>query len=400
MTNLALRGTNVAGGDNYFAEWGSNGPVQGTNYLWVTTKEVDYQLGKGATFFRVLFGWESMQRTAGGALDATYLAGFKAVVDYATSKGATVLIDVHGGDAQATGAAYYGVKIPGGYGGMLVSDGLANLWGRLAAVFKSNPRVKFGLMNEPNGTTTAAWFACAQKCINSIRLTGSINTIVAPGANWTGASDWVSGGNAAAFLGLTDPADNLVFQVHEYLDPDGGGGTNQIVSATIGVDRISAAVSWARANGKRLFLAEIGFSASSPLAVQAAANLFGYLNANSDVVLGWAWWAYGPIEWWQFGTFSICPTPDFATDSPQMKLIAPYLAAPVVEPPVTPPPTDPTVAALQALVASLQAQVTSLQTQVATLTSSNSGLLTNLNSETSYANALLAKITNAKAALA
>lgn len=372
---MTLRGSNVAGGDNYYSEWGSGGPKLGTDYLWASPAEIDYLLvGKGASFFRVLFGWETMQRTAGGALDATYLAGFKAVVDYATSKGATVLIDVHGGDAEATGAAYYGVKIPGSQGGMLVSDGLANLWGKLAAVFKGNPKVVFGLMNEPNGTTTAQWFACAQKCINSIRTAGSTNLIACPGANWTGASDWVSGGNAAAFLTLTDPANALAFQVHEYLDPDGGGGTNQIVSATIGVDRLTAAVTWARAHGKQLFLAEIGFSASSSLAVAAASNLFGFLAANSDVVLGWAWWAYGPIAWWENGTFTLCPTPDFKTDSPQMKLVAPYLASASQPPPVvvTPPPPpvatptpDPQIAALQAQVTTLTGQLAAVNQTVA-----------------------------------
>jgi endoglucanase len=44
--------------------------VDGTNYTYPTTTEVDYFMGKGMNTFRVPFAWERMQPTALGAARA------------------------------------------------------------------------------------------------------------------------------------------------------------------------------------------------------------------------------------------------------------------------------------------------------------------------------------------
>lgn len=358
---VAMRGCNLTGGENLYSKWQAAGvPKQGTDYLFVSNRDIDYELSKGANSFRLVFGWESMQPSplkiiAGSA----YFAQFKAVVDYATGKGASVTIDVHGGDAGISGGAYHGVKIPGSYGGHPVADGLVDLWRQLAGVFKGNPLVFFGLMNEPNGVPIPAWFACVQKIVDAVRAAGATNKIVAPGAEWTGASTWVSSGNAAAW-NLTDPANNLAFQVHLYADANAGGDADDVVSKTILADRLKGAIAWARTKGLQLVVGEVGVQPANALAAAAWASLVALMEANADVVLGWYWWAHGPEIWWSGWRYTLCPTGNFANDSPSMKLIAHDLAS--VATPPSPPPSpvpvpDPQIAALQAQVASLTAQL-------------------------------------------
>jgi len=63
----------------------------------------------------------------------------------------------------------------------------ADLWSRLATRYKSNPRVWFGLMNEPNNMSTEQWVGDANAAITSIRAAGASNLILVPGNAWTGA---------------------------------------------------------------------------------------------------------------------------------------------------------------------------------------------------------------------
>ena len=51
---------------------------------------------------------------------------------------------------------------------------------------------------------------------------------------------------------------NFAFEVHQYLDADGSGTHPGAVSATIGVERLTAITQWAEATGNRLFLGEVG----------------------------------------------------------------------------------------------------------------------------------------------
>ena len=367
---MSLRGANLAGGDNYYAQWpaGGLGPVSGTNYLFVSTQDIDYLLSKGANCVRLLFGWESMQPTPLAAIPGTgnygtYFSKFKAVVDYATSKGLSVIIDIHGGDATKTGAAYYGVKVGQTYAGVSVETLLVDLWSKLANIFKGNSLVQFGICNEPNGLPTLTWFACAQKVINGIRATGATNRIVMPGNGYTNASTWTSSwydatgksnaygwANAAGTgVPLTDPAKNLAVQVHLYADSDGGGGTTDVVSPSVLVDRLKVTVDWARANGVQVFVAEVGLAASAPNATLAWSNFLAYCNTNAVIIQGFCWWAYGPPSWWGGYQFSLCPSSSYTADSAQMKLIAPSLAQSV--------PTTVDVAALQATITQQAAQI-------------------------------------------
>lgn len=302
---LQHRGSNIAGGGTSYKTWGASGPVKGTHYLFMTPAELDVLLNAGMRAFRVLFAWEAIQPTEYATI-ATLTGNFKtyrdelyAVVSYLRSKGAKVLLDIHG-DVDAGFATYRGFKVGSTTSsGQKVEDLLANLWGQLAGTFKSDTGIMYGVTNEPHDIAPAAWFACGQKVINAIRATGSVSKIVMPGVDWTGASSWMAH-NAAAW-NLTDPVSGgLAVQVHLYLDADGGGGGTDIVSSNIAVQRLTDVVAWARAKTLEVWIAEIGFSASNPIAAQTWATTLAYYRANMDVFGGFLWWAAGPSssDWW------------------------------------------------------------------------------------------------------
>lgn len=362
---LQFRGANLAGAGATapWSTWGSSGPVDGKDYLFVSQADVDGMLAKGANSFRLLFTWEALQPAE--RADITQLAGnyakyrdtLFARIDYILSKGAHVILDIHGG-ADAGFAGYKGVVVgTKTANGSDVGDLLANLWGQIAARYRNQPAIEYGITNEPHDIPAVTWFAAAQKCILAIRTAGATGTIWAPGVGWTSAETWAT--KNGPYWNLMDPLKNLGFQVHLYFDQNDGGGATDIVSVNVGVDRMKGAIAWARSKGLRLFLAEVGLSASNALAAGAWKNLATLLNANSDVVAGFTWWAAGPPAWWSAYQFTLCPSG--GKDSPQMALIAADLAGPLAPPaPVPPAPVDPTIA--------LNAQITSLTTQLSAAT--------------------------------
>src|SRR5262249_41391320 len=170
-----------------------------------------------------------LQRSEFGALDSTELARLDDVVSYATGKGLKVDVDPHN----------YGY----GFGNLIGSaqtpnTAFADLWGKLAAHFKTNSNVIFGLMNEPHDQSATAWLGSANAAIAAIRNAGATQEILVPGSYWDGAWTWVSSDNDTVIgTGVADPAHNFAFEVHQYLDQDGSGNSGAI-STTIGAERL------------------------------------------------------------------------------------------------------------------------------------------------------------------
>jgi endoglucanase len=327
---LPLRGTNLSG-----AEFGA-GSLPGQydkDFTYPTRSEVDYFLATGMTMFRIPFQWERLQPTANGNLDATELGRLDALVSYATGKGATVLLDPH------NYARYYGQVVGAGVG----DDVFANFWGEVGAHYKGNPLVAFGLMNEPHDLPTEQWAGAANAAIAAIRTAGATNLILVPGNAWTGAHSWTESSygtpNAQALLAIRDPGNNYAFEVHQYLDGDFSGTNPGCNSRTAGADAMRAFTDWLRANGKRGFLGEFGGGANDTC-YAAVDGLLQYLEANSDVYLGWAWWAAGP--WWGNYFLSIEPNGGAASMLPvlerHLRFSAPTPPAPTPAPTPAPSP--------------------------------------------------------------
>ncbi len=307
---LAFTGVNLSGGE-FGQVSAAKRAVYATDYLYPTSAELTYFAGKGMNVIRLPFHWENLQPTPKQPLDPTDLKRFRAVVTEATARGMTVLIDPH------NFACYYGKFI----GGPEVSDGdFADFWGRLAAEFRDNPRVWFGLMNEPHDLPAEQWLASANAAIAAIRQAGAHNLILVPGVDWTGAHSWVKGGSGTVMLGVRDPGQHYVFEVHQYLDEDCSGTKPETVSPTIGSERLREFTLWCREHGQQAFLGE--FAAGDTVrGAEAIQDMLRDMEMNRDVWTGWAWWSAGP--WWGDYMFSV--EPKNGQDAPLMRWLTPHL---------------------------------------------------------------------------
>jgi len=118
--------------------------------------------------------------------------------------------------------------------GVVTNEHFADLWKRLANVYKDYPEVGFGLMNEPYNVSTAGWVDAANAAIKAIRDTGAQNLVFINANGWSGAHSWQlawmdedkdKNGNGLltngdAMLQIEDPAgdDKLIFEAHQYFN--------------------------------------------------------------------------------------------------------------------------------------------------------------------------------------
>ena len=308
---MPYRGINLAG-----AEFGSAIPGRdGVDYTFPTPAEVDYYLAKGMNTFRVGFKWERLQRSAYGELDARYFGRLDSIVRYAAARGAHVILNPH------NFARYYGSTVGSD---RVPSAVFADLWRRLARAYADTPNVLFNLVNEPHSMPTEQWVEAANAAIAAIRAEGARQLVLVPGNSWTGAHSWSSSSygtpNAVAMLDVVDPGNNMVFEVHQYLDADSSGGGSTCVGPKIGSQRLANFVEWLRDHGKKGFVGEFA-GVNDPTCNAAVTDMLRYMMDSSDVLVGWLWWAGGP--WW--GEYKFTLAPRNGRDRPQMALLAPFL---------------------------------------------------------------------------
>ena len=122
-------------------------------------------------------GAAAAEREGGARRDGARLDAF---VTYATSRGASVILDPH------NYARYFGKVVGSDVG----NDVLADFWSKVAVHYARNARVVFALMNEPHDLPSEQWARAAQAAIDAIRATGAANLILVPGVEWTGAHSW------------------------------------------------------------------------------------------------------------------------------------------------------------------------------------------------------------------
>ncbi|MDR2013639.1 MAG: cellulase family glycosylhydrolase, partial [Rhodanobacter sp.] len=362
-----FRGVNLVGMEMDYAAYSqTNGPVAGTNYPVFDTRLIDYFVSKKVGAIRLLFSWEAMQphlydpipNAAANTNYQAYFNNYKRVIDYATGKGLQVIIEPW--DADSSGGAGGGRWRGNVIGSTQVPiAAFADFWNKMAAVYKNNALVSYGLINEPNNQSTTTWFQAAQAAITAIRSTGSTQRIFVPGNGWTGASDWTNNwydtdrkqiSNADGWLNangtgkpLSDPLNNMAIEVHTFVDPEGSGGSTAIVSVTVARERIATTLNWATAHGIQVYLGQIGmyagFQGNGFTAAAAWANFISYFNANPNSFLGYTWWAAGDPAWWPdpgAWHFSVSPTSrtTYTGDTVNMQMIQGDFNSNVAPPPV------------------------------------------------------------------
>jgi len=341
--DIQYAGVNLSGAEFGSAGTGAALPGNfGSTYTWPTNGETAYYQSRGMNIIRLPFRWERLQLTNNAAFNSAESNRMYSFVSYATAHGMHVILDPHNfqrywplidnfNDMQSGSNGIVG-------GTVVPNSAFSNFWYRIANIYKNNPDVIFGLMNEPNAVPETQMVASENAAIASIRATGATNMIFVPGNRWTGAWTWSQSdangaANSVAMLGIVDPGSNYVFEVHQYLDADGSGSNDGIVSTDIGWQRLANFTAWARANNFKAFLGEYGVPGNTIGSVTnggtALTNMLSYITTNSDVWLGWSYWGGGP--WWGSSpTFPIEPAnPGNPTDQPTMRIIKEFTPLPV-----------------------------------------------------------------------
>jgi endoglucanase len=169
----------------------------------------------------------------GSTFNETHFAEFEDAINYITvTKGAYAILDPHNymryndpSQQPMTGSIIGDTSDPKA----ATTAQFSEFWEELAGRFKDNPKVIFGLMNEPHDMDGNLVLANDQAAINGIRAAGANQLIIAPGNAWTGGHSWLvnyTGNEASAdyMYKLTDPVNNTAIDIHEYLDTDFSGG--------------------------------------------------------------------------------------------------------------------------------------------------------------------------------
>ncbi|MEG3162973.1 glycoside hydrolase family 5 protein [Sphingomonas sp. PB2P19] len=280
-----------------------------------------------------LYGEKAPNAAWAGSLD---IARIDEIISYWTGKGGRVGLDIHNfGEGPKGGKVRFDPELDT-TGKSFEVEAFIDLWLKLANRYATNTKVWFFLMNEPNGSAAWSPLRCRstfQSTVNAIRaLTPALNKIMVPGAEYSSTANWVSNGQGEAFLDFVDPADNVVFECHNYFNSDkSGAGTDAGACVVNSQNQLVAITNWARTNGKKLWMGEIAGGDPAVAGQSACGSVvpaaYKYMRDNKDVWLGWSSWGYGPF--WPAGyAFNMNPT-DYQTPSaptPQMAMFIPYIA--------------------------------------------------------------------------
>ena len=102
----------------------------------------------GFNLIRLPVAWGHIQTKLDGPLSQTTLTELDSLVDIITGNGSTVILDLHNYaryDCTVIGQPVLNLL---GAPRDVTDDQFTDLWGKLAAHYKDNPRVIFELMNE------------------------------------------------------------------------------------------------------------------------------------------------------------------------------------------------------------------------------------------------------------
>jgi endoglucanase len=302
-----VRGLNLSGAERHEQR------LPGTydrDFRYPTPESLDYFKGKGLTLVRLPFLWERLQPRLFEPFDPVELGRLDAFVAAARARGIDVILDPH------NAARYYGQLI----GTAAVPDaGFADFWRRLAAHFAGEPAIwAYDLMNEPRHTG-GRWLGAAQAAVDAIRSVDQDRTILVPGDHWSNAFCWQI---VNAALWVHDPADNVMYQAHQYFDGDQSGRYVADYDAErayplLGIDRLRPFVEWCRMRGARCIVGEYGVPDDDPRWLDVLDHALRYLEQNGIVGL---YWAAGPF----LGDYRLAVEPRRGEDRPQMAVLARY----------------------------------------------------------------------------
>jgi endoglucanase len=177
----------------------------------------------------------------------------------------------------------------------------ASLWSQLAKHYASNPKIIFGIMNEPHDIPDLqAWADSVQAAVNAIRAAGATSQyILIPGSSWSSAQALPTE-SGPSLLKVTDPAggvSKLIFDVHKYLDSDNSGTHADCVTDNTAV--LQTLYNWLQTNGRQAFLSETGGGETQSCFTDLNSEL-AFIKAHSDRLVGFTAWSAGAFDTSEF----------------------------------------------------------------------------------------------------
>src|SRR5206468_221018 len=159
---------------------------------------------------------------------------------------------------------------------------------------------------------------------------GDNKLIMVPGgASYSAAQRWPNDNGATSWI--SDPANNFMYEAHQYFDFDNSGSYNRSYDQelasnpnlpNVGPTRIAPFVNWCKTNSVRCYLGEYGVPNNDPRWLTVLDNL---LKALDDAGMDGTYWAAG--EWWGNYSLSVQPANNFTTDRAQTPVLLSHLAA-------------------------------------------------------------------------
>uniref|UniRef100_A0A8H7XPW9 cellulase n=1 Tax=Psilocybe cubensis TaxID=181762 RepID=A0A8H7XPW9_PSICU len=283
----------------------------GVDFAFINKSTIDIFVDQEKiNFFRVTFLMERMaplEFGLGSKFNETYFSEYADAINYITqTKGVYALIDPHNymryndpSQQPFSGSVIGNTSDPTA----ATTAQFGQFWHELARRFATNPKVVFGINNEPHDMPTELVLQNNQAAINGIRQAGANQLILAPGNGFTGGHSWnqtTGAGDAPSsdFLNkLVDPLHNTAIDVHEYLDIDFSGSHDECTQP--GPSNLAGLTAWLQENNlnnltpNRAVISEFG-GGNNQNCFQFIDDMLTYL-AENDVYIGWSIWAAGPI---------------------------------------------------------------------------------------------------------
>jgi endoglucanase len=173
----------------------------------------------------------------------------------------------------------------------------ASIWSQLAAHYKGNSKIIFGIMNEPHDIPSLqSWADSVQAAVNAIRAAGATSQyILIPGSSYSSAQTLPT--EAGPYLlKVTDPAggvSKLIFDVHKYLDSDNSGTHADCVTDNVSV--LQTLYSWLQTNGRQALLSETGGGNTQSCFTDLNSEL-SFVKSHSDRIVGFTAWSAGAFD--------------------------------------------------------------------------------------------------------
>jgi endoglucanase len=303
-----VRGINLSGGELNIQR---NPAIYGTDYIYPSPQELDYYASKGFAVVRLPYRWERLQPSPFGTLDQVELSRIKRFVEAAQLRKMRVILSPHN----------FGRYVIGGNDVLIGTSGIpiaafADFSRKVAAAFAGNAGIYgLSLMNEPHDSK-GLWKHTAQAGLDAIRSVDRDRLVLAPGDDWSGAWSWQRYNDD--FL-LTDNADHLIYEAHQYFDLDHSGTYKfgyafNFASPERGVEWVRPFAEWLRLHHSRGIITEFGVPGNDPRWLTLTERLLAYLAQEH---IPWTYWAGGP--WW--GKYPLSAEPKDGVDAPIMSVL-------------------------------------------------------------------------------